>query len=389
MKLYIYIILSLLLSYSCNSDIRKIEQGVIIADGVSTIYLDPKVSKNINLSEIIKDINLIFLQTSDDSFLGEISKIERDDNCYFILNSFDKFVYVFDSVGNFKTKIGNKGNGPGELQFPECFALNKELKEVWLTNNFQSILKFDYDGNFKESQSIDLFFTDLYTSNNYIYFHTSKRANFDNQMNQICRNLWIETSENNTKTYFPYNPIFYPNGGMYFDTKIPFCRNGDSIIYSSVFNDTIYSIKNDTLNAKYAIDFNNDVSDKISNISGEDVLDYLRNNSTKACYLQNVLETSSFLRFNYVLNMELYDAFYDKKQKKLVEGKLLDNVLGAQPIFLYAYDNKFVGYVNAFDLKISEKTKHVLDDFFFNKLKGINLEEHNPILFEIELKSLE
>jgi hypothetical protein len=374
---------------SCNNKDRKIEEGKISLKDASIIYLKPDISKKIYLSDIVKKINFIPLETTEESFLGEINKIEYDDDQYFILNNFDKLIYMFDLNGNFKTRIGRIGDGPGELQYPECFALNRDSKEVWLTNNFHSILKFNYKGEYKESQSINIFFKDFCIYNNYIYLHTSKKANFDNHNKQICYNLWINNIKNEITTYFPYNPILYPNGGTYYDTKIPFCETEGSIIYSYVFSDTIYSIDKNILNLKYIVDFQNRISKKISNLSGEDVMNYLNQNSTNACYLQNVVETFSFLRFNYALNMELYDVFYDKKHKKLIEGKLIDDILGSNLIILYAQDDKFVGYVNAFDVDIQEKAKDFLNEDSLYKLSNMNNDEHNPILFEFELKSIE
>lgn len=374
---------------SCNNKDRKIEQGEIFPGDVSIISLKPEISKKIHLSDIAKKIKFIPLETTENSFLGEINKIEFDDDHYFILNNFDKLVYIFDLDGNFENRIGSIGNGVGELQYPECFALNKDLKEVWLTSNFHSILKFDYNGKYKDNQPINMFFRNFFIYKNYTYFHTSKVANFDNQNKQISYNLWIGNEKNDvTTTYFPYSPVLYPNGGTYYDTKIPFSENEGSMIYSYVFSDTIYAIDKATLSPKYIVDFQNSVSGKIADISGEDVLNYLRQNSENACYLQNVVETSSFLRFNYILNMELYDVFYDKKQKKLIEGKLIDDILGANLIVLYAQDDKLVGYLNAFDINIQEKAKDIIEESTLHKLKNINKDEHNPILFEIELKPI-
>jgi len=374
---------------SCNNKERKIEEGEIILENTSLIYLKPDTSKYIYLSDITKKIKIIPLETTNDSFLGKISKIEYDDDHYFILNNFDKLVYVFDLNGKFKTRIGNVGNGPGEIQYPECFALDRDLKEVWVTNNFRSIFKFNYSGKYKESRPINVFFSDFCIADAYTYMHTSKRANYDSHNDQIAYNLWVENVQNEITTYFPFDPVLYPNGGIYYETKTPFCRVGESIIYSYAFNDTIYSIDKETLTPKYIIKFPNSISEKISTLAGEDVMDYLKQNPQNACYLQNVVETTSFLRFNYVLNMELYDVFYDKKQEKQIEGKLIDDILGSNLTVLYARDDKFVGYVNAFDIDIKEKAKDFLDGSSLYDLEHMNNEEHNPILFELEIESIE
>lgn len=305
------------------------------------------------------------------------------------MNSVDKFVYVFDSNGRFKNKIGQKGIGPEEIQYPECFALNKNEKEVWLTNNFQAIYKYSYDGIFTGKQNMNLKFRDFcITDDGYIYFHTSKLFNFSETGEPICSNLWIMNKGSDIKTYFPYDPLIYPNGELYFDTKLPFNQSTNKTTYNHVFCDTIYSLKGATVKPAYIIDFGSKKAKiNLGSVMGENAFEYIINEAGTASYVQNYIETDSFLRFNYAMGTQLYDAFYDKKQKKVIEGILTNDLLDAHIEFRTHLNNKIIGYMNAFDIKINDKAYNFIDSEILAKLKTLD-HENNPILVEIEVKPM-
>lgn len=374
---------------SCSEHYQKTNTGIHSSIGEKEIRLNPDESNVINLSDIAKKIDIKVLETNGDNLIGDILKIDFDDG-YFIQNSVDKLVYVFDLSGQFKNKIGQIGNGPGDLLFPECFALNKEEKEIWLSSNFQSIYKYDYAGNFRNRFSLDIKFKDFHIKDkDMIYFHTSKFYNFSKGNEPVNYNLWIMNKENGIETFFPYNPSIYSNGSLYFDSKIPFNTVDGKITYNYIFCDTIYSIEYpEDIKPVYIIDFGaKKVAQNLNNITGEEALEYFKNNTEKACYVQNFIETKGFLRFNYLMNSQLYDVFYDKGNNTLVEGILVNDVLGGRIEFKTHSNNKLVGYINAFDIKIEDRAYDFLDQKVIDRLNNLK-EEDNPILIEIELNDI-
>ncbi|MCD7974051.1 MAG: 6-bladed beta-propeller [Candidatus Azobacteroides sp.] len=170
---------------------------------VTTIDLSPEKNKKIILSEIIQTIDVIPLKISDQLLIGGISKIAVDENCFFILNEYDKLVYVFDKEGRFLNKIGARGNGPGEVQFSQCFAMDKLRKEVWLADNHLFLKKYDYNGNFREQERFSLFYKDFHIgSTGEKYFHASKMTNFKPNGDPGCWNLFVSDLSDQLVTYF-------------------------------------------------------------------------------------------------------------------------------------------------------------------------------------------
>ena len=77
-------------------------------------------------SDIGLDIQYLVLDVPDDIVLGNIDQIADDGTYLYLLQtqSAGAGVYVFDlASGSFRTKIGNKGRGPGEYVVPMSFTL--------------------------------------------------------------------------------------------------------------------------------------------------------------------------------------------------------------------------------------------------------------------------
>jgi hypothetical protein len=75
-----------------------------------------------------------------------------------------------------------------------------------------------------------------------------------------------------------------------------------------------------------------------------------------------------WIRFNYVIGTQLYDVFVDKKNDALLEGVLLNDILGARIEFKTHSNNKLLGYMNVSDIKIGEIAHDFLSKEMIDKL---------------------
>ena len=68
------------------------------------------------LSDFAEDIKMIPLEFKDECILGEIRKVVMSDSYIFIMERNNpKGVYVFDHMGKYLYKIGNRGQEPEEF----------------------------------------------------------------------------------------------------------------------------------------------------------------------------------------------------------------------------------------------------------------------------------
>lgn len=365
---------------------KNVEEGIIKYGSVETINIVPNRLKKLSLSLLIADVKIIPLETTSLSLLAGISKVEIDDGYIFVQNMKDKLIYVFDLNGRFKHRIGCKGNGPGEIQFPGCFSLDKKDNKVYLSDNYNSIYKYDYNGEFVSKEELRLFYNNfVIPGDGFIYYHASKMVNYSPISGEyICWNLWMKDCEKDKfRTCFKYDSELYPNGSTYFDTKTPFSVLDSYLTYHYVFCDTIYSISNGEISPKYILDYGkNKPKVNLGNLPGEDALKYLLSeNDDQVYYLHDVIETSSFIKFKYLINKQVFDAFYLKDDKKVVDGVLENDILGGQIAFLYGFGSKIIGVIEPSEIEINSKNVSFLNDSILNVLKNMN-EDANPILVE-------
>lgn len=367
------------------------EQRKESANKVVNIHLEPSMEKANKLSEIIDSIFIIPLETCEEALLATISKLECDDNLYFVQNSRDNLVYVFDSNGKFVRQIAKKGNGPGEILYPQCFALDKRRKEVWLTNN-DAFYFYDYEGRYKGARKYSLAFSDFcIEKNNNVYFYTAKNNNSHVGDGFLTGDITLLTEDNKKKTWFVSESALHRQPNQPIDSyysNLPFCEQKDGQITTHyAFSDTLYSIDKKMLYPKYVIDFGENKSDvNLNELSASEAKKYIESRPYTPWFINNVMETSSFLLFTYNIGFQMQSTvFYNKKNTHIKEGRLINDLLDGHIWRLGVRGNRFVGYIAAYDKQIQKKLSEFVDKTKLSTLE--NLEgDSNPILIEFTLR---
>jgi hypothetical protein len=388
MKQYLYLTVLVVLIVSCSTN--SVEKRLPVNEKYIIVKLNYPIDNELSLNDVFEKIDIIPLETTDNSLLSHIPKIDVDSTILFVQNKYDKLVYVYDTLGNFKYKIGSIGEGPGEMRSPDVFALNKVKKEVWISENSQKIFQYDYQGRYKGFMSLNLFYHDMYISGNgYIYFFASKLTNHNKNGGYDCWELWIKKLDSEQyKVYFPYNYETYPNGGMYNRSiALPFSNNAENTTtFHFIYSDTVYSIKDDVVESKYIVDFGNKkASENLSFKSSEQQDEYFRKNNRIAGYVNNVLETDNILRFTYFTDMKVYDVFYNKHSGKTIEGILDNKIYGAYLFLILAHNDEIIGYLMPEMLDFEKETSWNFNETEINKLKSL-AEDANPVLVRLKLK---
>lgn len=380
----VFVIFSLFLSCS-NTKEDCLNKEVVF------VQLNPEKDRKLHFSELVDSISIIPLETSSQSLLAGISKIDYDGGYYFVLNSQDNLVYAFDKNGNFKSLIANRGNAPGEILYPLCFALDKVNKEILVTNN-NAFYRYDYTGKYLGNRPYSLAFSDfcIEKSGN-IYFYTSKTNNSHIGDGFLTGHITMLTPEGEKKTWFKLQDVLQANSNeskMSYSTRIPFSAQADGrITCHYVFSDTIYSINGDQIIPSYVIDFGKNRSKiDLNQMSGPDVKAYMRAHSSIVWYVREVIETSNMLRFSYNFGFESYaDVYYNKSNGHLQEGMPINDLLGGYIWMLGSNGNRFIGYMLAGDVELNTKLSFFISEKQLSELRKIT-PESNPILIEFTLK---
>ncbi len=389
---YIILLGIALTLFSCQPSIKE---GVVSSHDITSIPLQPEEERAIRLTDITKKIKLVPLETMQASILADIEKIDYDAGRYFISSSHDKLVYVFDTLGNFSCRIGTKGKGPGEIQYPGPFALNKLKKEVWIDNNSLWFYKYDYDGNFEgniDNKRRGISCRDFYIHrDSLIYITTSKYIVHLGTKNEYCWDLWIKQPNGEYQTFFPFSAEVYGNGAMHLFTNTNFSTLSNSVTFHYSESDTIYSIVDGSVLPQYVVDFGKRKTNRdLTQLAGNDLIEFMLT-SSDAYHVHNVIETTSVLYFCYFMKMsplekgQPYTAIYHKKSGIIQEGRLQNDIFGCEIMFYLASDNQLIGLAQPQDIKLAETS--LLDNNSIAMLEKIS-GENNPILVKIELKDL-
>jgi len=112
----------------------------------------------VNLSELACDVKYIPLEKINDFQLSNVSSIDISSK-YFLVSD-RKNCLLYNSDGKFLSKIGNRGNGPGEYQFIGSIALGSGVNQSAFIHSLYDLIEYNLDGTFGKR------YNGLLTSNN-------------------------------------------------------------------------------------------------------------------------------------------------------------------------------------------------------------------------------
>ena len=162
----------------CSSNMK---QEPISKSGIPVINLSEDVSTvpSLLLSESAEKLEIVSLEMTDQSMLGEIRRIQVTDHNIWIDHGREFYIYRFSRTGKFLNKIGSIGQGPGEYTTYSTFLVDEDKKEVYIIANTNGVLAYDFEGNFKRKivdiqMILQLFSSpyDQYILNNQKFFAT-------------------------------------------------------------------------------------------------------------------------------------------------------------------------------------------------------------------------
>ena len=178
MKHMFLLLIGVFVLLGCSSNKK---QGPISKSGIPVINLSEDVSTvpSLLLSEVAEKLEIVLLEMTDQSMLGEIRRIQVTDHNIWIDHGREFYIYRFSRSGKFLNKIGSIGQGPGEYTTYSTFLVDEDKKEVYIIANTNGVLAYDFEGNFKRKivdiQTILQLFSsvyDQYILNNQKFFAT-------------------------------------------------------------------------------------------------------------------------------------------------------------------------------------------------------------------------
>lgn len=280
---------TLLLLFSCHQP-NNDKQSII------PIHVDFTNTVDIDMAQ--RSDSLVILEANTESLLHSIKSIETINDKFYIFSK-DKLA-VFTESGKFLFNVGKKGAGVGE--FSGINSVGVQADTLYLYDFSQkSVLKYSLEGGYlgiKRYESSDPALSMVYPFKESLFCGLNSYAGND-------------TTKKFTLLAEDLTPIrqfgnYLLNSWHYL---VPFSSFNHEILYTELFNDTIYSIIGDAITPKYHIDYGPSQL-LIDDYDPTKTIQYMLNTDTDPYFIQKACLTQ------YFQENDLYSCFAFKKEKQ-------------------------------------------------------------------------
>lgn len=156
-----------------SADIKLYEK---VGDSTEIIDLSQPYSNPLpSIEDIIESIDIIPLETNEESLLGHIWQyLTTDDNIYVLDDYKIGSVAIFNRNGAFVKRI-TSGNGPGELAYPFKMYYDKPSMSLYIYDMIKhAILKYRSDGKYVTTYHINDAIENFYVDKSNLMLTTTK-----------------------------------------------------------------------------------------------------------------------------------------------------------------------------------------------------------------------
>jgi hypothetical protein len=228
------LLMTLVFISGCSSKYDRFESVVNSSDDYYDVMIENKDKLEIN--NLLSNTTYIQLKDSGKP-IGQIDKaVSYMGQIYIMDKTYAKVIFVFDSIGNHIYNVDSFGSGPGQYSTIGDFTIDQSLQELVISEtNGKGLKAYNLnDGSF--SRTIDI-----------------RQINID-ELEWIGDGFFINTGNICGRNCYSYR--YYDSDGNLISSaiRIPdkiddinfgdldiMIRSNDHLLFSQIFNDTIYS----------------------------------------------------------------------------------------------------------------------------------------------------
>lgn len=382
-----YFLILLMVFYSCDNFEKNADENAPVEIDFYTAE-----KRRIYMDELFDKIEIIPLETRQDCLLQEYPRITGVMDDYLLLkNDFVGARLFGRKKGSFIHSVGKRGQGPDEYTLvggtfcKERNLMYADRGNVWIgidikTNKVEERVKKPHFTNVKIAGGVD----NPYRLNDSLYV-----GYINNITGDIKYKIAVFNKNGEAVRLYP-NRLFYPkrNQNKFIYVSGNFYRHKDDLcFYSGIVMDTVYTVKDTCLQARYVFHFNKKRLPYENMDSPEfKILDYTT--------LKHFMEYSHALLFTY-RSGDFDDGvgFYDKNKKTTVLCSKEDGAIhfrdGSYPPFYPRYmdeEGNVAGYWMASEwLEFVEEHAGTVD--IPENLRNVKYDD-NPIMVVARVKNL-
>lgn len=239
-----------ILVFGCKE--RQVQIGGVPVEHIDFFSLTQKDINDIP-NEYFSDIKYVNIQPDSNLLFSEIHKIEIQDSCIYIMDSFQKLLGIFDMSGHGIGKVGDIGRASSEYLNLSDFSIDKNGNIYLIDGRLDKMNIYDKERNFIKSVQIP-FEMDVFTcleNDNFLIGLSS----WNNQLNAGDKLIKVDCDLSPLMTFCEYDKNV---DHSYWLSYYKFLRYRNTIIYNRFLDNNVYlfSDKGEVLKSIY-FDFGN------------------------------------------------------------------------------------------------------------------------------------
>ncbi len=405
MKNNVIIILLLIFLYSCGNqeaenhrftkeEIETLKIGNanklnVKTDSAITVDLNPFLGeKHFNFGSLVSKVEIVTLETNEESLVGGIYKIVVTDSHIYIMDRFNgQGLIIFDRNGKYVKRLSH-GQGPGELYRLYDFSYDKENDKL-IVYQHSFMLTYSAEGKFIKQKKIPLgFYNFASIPGGYILKTIGEQGN--GHLGNLQDYTLIVTNKD-----FQINSV-----GLY---QKPFGKVLGAVSYlqnrenscsvTKTYTDTIYEYDKHLkqLKAKYIMDYSSKrLPQKYCFLNTYKEWHNITDNNDYCYYIGEYLETSTtnlfYLRNSYT-NLRIM-AYRDKSSGNIVGGAhahFSRDTIPPIALPISAYKDYFITVHNFAKRDTLLLNSSMISDKDKEKIKKLKFDD-NPMLVFFKMK---
>lgn len=362
------------------------------------IVISPKPNQEARLSEFIKELKYVQLETTEESVIGFAGKILISNGKIFIGDSrTSKSLFAFDMEGKFLYKIVANGQGPREFISFTDFAIQPESNNIFIWDgNLKKFVIYSSGGKFLDEFKPPIDFSKFEFIDKSIIaieqanISASRKLKVENQYLQ--HNLLIlDLKGKIISKHLPFPDYFEQ---LSIAALNPLDKINDILTYIPPLSNTIYQFVDGKAKKRVEINFGKNwpTNKYFKEFKGQHPGVLVRSMS-KSNYVSflNYQEISNCINVSFYYKHDLYNAFYSKNSGNVIcFNQYADDInCGGFNTPIAGNRDRFIMTLEPFKLKeyikeVQNNNKPIPDQLLYlNKVLKL---QDNPILVFFSIK---
>lgn len=244
-KMKKYLLLSIVFSlFLCGCTQKQSESNE--SSGMETIPITDFETYNGRFSEFAEAVEMIPLEFTDESILGEIKKVVLSEDFIFVMERFNSAgIYTFDRSGKFLYRIGSRGQGPEECADVDDFSINEKDRLIYIYDSVRKkVFVFSFDNEFIKTIPMDYSATNMEYQDGLFYLYREDARYGVPLYSLVIKDINGDLVEK-----------YYPMSDLPKSHDCVFCKRENDILFAQDMNDSVFVLSGGKLSPVYYIDY--------------------------------------------------------------------------------------------------------------------------------------